>query len=43
MSADVMINPDCRDGKHRSCSGDGWNMITDETTQCPCTCHEDAS
>lgn len=34
----VLINPDCRDGKHASCSG-GWNDDTDTPDNCPCTCH----
>jgi hypothetical protein len=25
------VNPDCRDGKHASCSGDGWDATTDHT------------
>lgn len=26
MSDYIMVNPDCRDGKHASCSGSGWDM-----------------
>ncbi|MEW9874019.1 hypothetical protein [Arthrobacter sp. HS15c] len=33
------MNPDCRDGKHSSCSGDGWDLELDKVTHCPCTCH----
>lgn len=33
------MNPDCRDGKHASCSGDGWDMELDNVTDCPCACH----
>jgi hypothetical protein len=35
------VNPDCRDGKHDSCSGDGWDEYADESTACPCPCHAD--
>lgn len=34
------MNPDCRDGKHASCSGDGWNEKLDEPGACTCKCHE---
>ncbi|AYN58136.1 hypothetical protein PBI_JUDY_66 [Arthrobacter phage Judy] len=34
------MNPDCRDGKHLSCAGDGWDTETDEPIDCPCHCHE---
>lgn len=34
------MNPDCRDGKHTSCSGDGWDMEQDVPVQCPCDCHQ---
>lgn len=33
------MNPDCRDGKHNSCSGDGWADETDSPTACPRPCH----
>ena len=33
-------SPDCRDGKHRSCSGDGWDETADQPTNCPCNCHK---
>lgn len=36
------MNPDCRDGKHASCSGDGWDAETDQPAPCPCECHEEA-
>lgn len=28
------MNPDCRDGKHRACSGDGWDDANDAPTTC---------
>lgn len=34
------MNPDCRDGKHASCSGDGWDWRHDEPMPCPCNCHD---
>lgn len=33
------MNPDCRDGKHRSCAGDGWDEVKDAQALCPCECH----
>ena len=36
---DVLLNPDCRDGKHRSCNGAGWDLTNDIGTDCPCNCH----
>ncbi|WP_343317752.1 hypothetical protein AAFM46_10910 [Arthrobacter sp. TMP15] len=33
------MNPDCRDGKHRSCAGDGWDEAHDHVTECQCSCH----
>jgi hypothetical protein len=33
------MNPDCRDGKHASCSGDGWDLELDNVIECPCDCH----
>jgi hypothetical protein len=33
------MNPDCRDGKHASCSGDGWDLEQDQPGPCPCECH----
>ena len=33
------LNPDCRDGKHAACAGDGWETLTDEPATCPCECH----
>ncbi|NMF27937.1 hypothetical protein [Cellulosimicrobium aquatile] len=35
----AVVNPDCRDGKHRACSGDGWDTRTDQPAPCPCWCH----
>lgn len=34
------MNPDCRDGKHSSCSGNGWNEALDRPCGCPCKCHK---
>jgi len=34
------INPDCRAGKHRACSGTAWDDAADEITGCSCRCHE---
>lgn len=36
----VMFGPDCRDGKHASCSGDGWDEHADRPCGCPCDCHK---
>lgn len=36
-----MKNPDCRDGKHASCAGDGWDEVLDAPAECSCTCHGD--
>ena len=36
----VLMNPDCLDGKHRSCSGDGWCEVTEQLAPCPCDCHQ---
>lgn len=38
MSA--LLNPDCRDGKHQACYGDGWDLERDEPANCPCDCHK---
>lgn len=35
------MNPDCRDGKHKACSGDGWDLERDEPAKCPCECREE--
>lgn len=35
----VTVNPDCRDGKHQSCSGMGWDESEDIPAVCPCPCH----
>lgn len=32
-------SPDCRDGKHGSCIGVGWDSSADVATECPCPCH----
>lgn len=34
------MNPDCRDGKHASCAGDGWDLDLDQPADCPCECHK---
>ena len=34
------MNPDCRDGKHDSCSGTGLNEETDQVEECICPCHD---
>lgn len=34
------MNPDCRDGKCGSCSGDGWDEQADQPAPCSCACHE---
>jgi hypothetical protein len=36
-----LINPECRDGKHRNRTG-GWDTTADEPTDCPCSCHQEA-
>ncbi len=33
------MNPDCRDGKHRACSGRGWDAAADAPAPCTCPCH----
>ncbi|QGZ16921.1 hypothetical protein SEA_LITTLETOKYO_29 [Arthrobacter phage LittleTokyo] len=35
----VLLNPECRDGKHRNCNGEGWDTWADDATDCPCECH----
>jgi hypothetical protein len=39
MIHEIWPNPECRDGKHTNCSGQGWNSIQDEPCDCPCECH----
>lgn len=42
MSPDVddpIVNPDCRAGKHRACSGRGWDLSSDQSVPCLCSCH----
>lgn len=36
----ILVNPECRDGKHDNCDGNAWDTRTDAVTDCPCTCHE---
>lgn len=33
------MNPDCRDGKHQACAGDGWDEAAEAPAPCPCECH----
>lgn len=33
------MNPDCRDGKHDACNGDGWDG--ENVISCVCPCHHD--
>lgn len=35
------MNPDCRDGKHDACNGDGWDG--EQIIPCVCPCHHDES
>lgn len=35
------MNPDCRDGKHRACAGDGWDEAAEAAAPCPCDCHQE--
>lgn len=35
----TMLSPDCRDAKHTSCNGTGWDIGRDQFAQCPCPCH----
>lgn len=30
------ICPECRDGKHRNCDGDAWDVQADELANCEC-------
>lgn len=34
------LNPDCREGKHRACTGDAWDNEADELCACECACHD---
>lgn len=34
------MNPDCRDGKHSSCNGVGYDETLDLLRPCPCICHD---
>lgn len=36
----ILMNPDCLDGKHRACSGDGWCEEADHAVPCPCSCNQ---
>jgi hypothetical protein len=35
----VLIDPDCREGKHPNCDGTGWDTIANAPSSCPCACH----
>jgi hypothetical protein len=37
------MNPECRDGKHTLCNGDGLDAATDTIfpNGCPCKCHKE--
>lgn len=39
MSYNDHVSPDCRIGKHLSCSGDAWCDAFDEASDCYCECH----
>lgn len=39
QGSSAAMNPDCRDGKHRACSGTAWDDERDELGACPCSCH----
>lgn len=32
---------DCRDGKHRACIGDAWDVENDIPADCTCACHKE--
>lgn len=33
------MNPECREGKHRNCWGEAWDLEADDVTDCSCDCH----
>lgn len=33
-------SPDCREGKHRACTGDAWSLRLDLAQPCPCRCNQ---
>jgi hypothetical protein len=35
----VHLSPDCEVLKHTACSGDAWDLDTDQATPCTCPCH----
>jgi hypothetical protein len=39
MTVPEPISPDCEQRKHQACSGDAWDMLRDELTECRCECH----
>ena len=38
--SDILMNPECRDGKHSNCDGMGFDLQTDNYVPCPCSCHK---
>lgn len=36
-----VIDPDCRDGKHRACVGTAWSENEGRVIDCECRCHEE--
>lgn len=32
-------SPDCRDSKHRACTGASWDAVADQPAWCSCGCH----
>jgi hypothetical protein len=41
-TTDDHLGPDCRDGKHRACTGGAWCMTADRPVPCVCPCHGEA-
>lgn len=35
----ILSNPECRDGKHGNCDGNGWDLAADTPCPCHCSCH----
>lgn len=38
----VVINPECRAGKHKNCDQTSWDWDLDVPTVCYCECHREA-
>lgn len=36
---DILLNPECRDGKCRNCDGQGFDLQLDKYGPCPHHCH----